>query len=132
MLVARSLWRELGLESILDGLVPKTNNVQRPGDSLLRIGCWFWWPIVSVVRAGARIGAMAGSDFVTLGIRSRQAVRKSMCSHFLFLMCADMQVALWLCPAEQYKTRRLVISEIRFCVLLAHRACEQSPRAGEA
>jgi hypothetical protein len=55
-----------------------------------------------------------------------------MCSHFLFLMCADMQVALWLCPAEQYKTRRLVISKIRFCVLLAHRACEQASCAGEA
>jgi hypothetical protein len=55
-----------------------------------------------------------------------------MCSHFLFLMCADMQVASWLCPAEQYKTRRLVISKIRFCVPLVHRACEQSPCAGEA
>jgi hypothetical protein len=29
MLVARSLWRELGLESILDGLAPKTNRVQK-------------------------------------------------------------------------------------------------------
>src|SRR5262249_56748408 len=28
MLVARWLWRELGLESILDGLVPKANSVQ--------------------------------------------------------------------------------------------------------
>jgi hypothetical protein len=55
-----------------------------------------------------------------------------MCSHFLFLMCADMQVASWLCPAKQYKTRRLVINKIRFCVLLVHRACEQSPCAGEA
>jgi hypothetical protein len=55
-----------------------------------------------------------------------------MCSHFLFLMCADMQVASWLCPAKQYKTRRLVISKIRFCVLLVRRACEQSSCAGEA
>jgi hypothetical protein len=31
MLVARWLWRELGLESILDGLAPKTNGVQKPG-----------------------------------------------------------------------------------------------------
>jgi transposase len=31
MLVARSLWREFGLESILDGLVPKTNIVQKAG-----------------------------------------------------------------------------------------------------
>src|SRR5271169_341570 len=31
MLVARSLWREFGLESILDGLAPKTNNVQKGG-----------------------------------------------------------------------------------------------------
>jgi hypothetical protein len=29
MLVARWLWRELGLENILDGLVPKTNRVQK-------------------------------------------------------------------------------------------------------
>jgi transposase len=29
MLVARSLWRELGLESILDGLAPKTNRLQK-------------------------------------------------------------------------------------------------------
>jgi hypothetical protein len=29
MLVARSLWRELGLESILDGLASKTNRVQK-------------------------------------------------------------------------------------------------------
>jgi hypothetical protein len=29
MLVARSLWRQLGLESILDGLGPKTKNVQK-------------------------------------------------------------------------------------------------------
>src|SRR6266436_3199927 len=31
MLVARWLWRELGLENILDGLVPKTNRVQKAG-----------------------------------------------------------------------------------------------------
>ena len=31
MLVARSLWREFGLESILDGLAPKTNSVQKGG-----------------------------------------------------------------------------------------------------
>ena len=31
MLVARWLWRELGLESILDGLVPKTNSVPKAG-----------------------------------------------------------------------------------------------------
>jgi hypothetical protein len=31
MLVARWLWRELGLESILDGLAPKTNGVQKAG-----------------------------------------------------------------------------------------------------
>ena len=31
MLVARSLWREFGLESILDGLAPKTNSVQKSG-----------------------------------------------------------------------------------------------------
>ena len=31
MLVARSLWRELGLESILDGLAPKTNTAQKVG-----------------------------------------------------------------------------------------------------
>ena len=31
MLVARSLWREFGLESILDGLGPKTNSVQKAG-----------------------------------------------------------------------------------------------------
>lgn len=31
MLVARSLWRELGLESILDGLAPKTDTVQKVG-----------------------------------------------------------------------------------------------------
>jgi transposase len=31
MLVARWLWRELGLESILDGLVPKANSVQKTG-----------------------------------------------------------------------------------------------------
>jgi transposase len=31
MLVARSLWREFGLESILDGLAPKTNTVQKVG-----------------------------------------------------------------------------------------------------
>ena len=31
MLVARSLWREFGLESILDGLAPKTNTVQKAG-----------------------------------------------------------------------------------------------------
>jgi transposase len=31
MLVARSLWREFGLESILDGLAPKTNTVQKLG-----------------------------------------------------------------------------------------------------
>src|SRR6266436_4875001 len=29
MLVARSLWREFGLESILEGLAPKTNSVQK-------------------------------------------------------------------------------------------------------
>ena len=29
MLVARSLWRQLGLESILDGLAPKTNTAQK-------------------------------------------------------------------------------------------------------
>src|SRR6478672_12107403 len=29
MLVARSLWRELGLESILDGLAPKTSRLQK-------------------------------------------------------------------------------------------------------
>src|SRR6266481_7361273 len=29
MLVARSLWREFGLESILEGLAPKTNTVQK-------------------------------------------------------------------------------------------------------
>jgi transposase len=31
MLVARSLWREFGLESILDDLAPKTNSVQKVG-----------------------------------------------------------------------------------------------------
>jgi transposase len=31
MLVARSLWREFGLESILDGLAPKTNTVLKAG-----------------------------------------------------------------------------------------------------
>jgi transposase len=31
MLVARCLWRELGLESILDGLVPKTKSVPKAG-----------------------------------------------------------------------------------------------------
>jgi len=31
MLVARCLWRELGLESILDGLVSKTNSVPKAG-----------------------------------------------------------------------------------------------------
>jgi transposase len=31
MLVARWLWRELGLENILDGLAPKTNRVQKAG-----------------------------------------------------------------------------------------------------
>ena len=31
MLVARSLWREFELESILDGLAPKTNTVQKAG-----------------------------------------------------------------------------------------------------
>src|SRR5215471_1905707 len=31
MLVARCLWRELGLESILDGLMPKTSSVQKAG-----------------------------------------------------------------------------------------------------
>src|ERR1700737_41448 len=31
MLVARWLWRELGLEKILDGLAPKTNRVQKDG-----------------------------------------------------------------------------------------------------
>src|SRR5260370_36704156 len=31
MLVARSLWREFGLESILDGLAPKTNTAQKDG-----------------------------------------------------------------------------------------------------
>src|SRR6266446_3421422 len=31
MLVARWLWRDLGLESILDGLAPKTNRVQKAG-----------------------------------------------------------------------------------------------------
>src|SRR5271165_276567 len=31
MLVARSLWREFGLESVLDGLAPKTNSVQKGG-----------------------------------------------------------------------------------------------------
>ena len=31
MLVARCLWRELGLESIFDGLVPKTSSVQKAG-----------------------------------------------------------------------------------------------------
>ena len=31
MLVARSLWREFGLESILDSLAPKTNTVQKVG-----------------------------------------------------------------------------------------------------
>src|SRR5499427_1707771 len=31
MLVARWLWRELGLENILDGLVPKTNDLQKAG-----------------------------------------------------------------------------------------------------
>jgi transposase len=31
MLAARSLWREFGLESILDGLGPKTNTVQKAG-----------------------------------------------------------------------------------------------------
>jgi hypothetical protein len=67
-----------------------------------------------------------------LGIGSRQAARNSMCSHFLFLMCADMQVASWLCPTEQNETRRLVISKIRCCVLLIHRACQQSPCAGKA
>ena len=31
MLVARSLWREFGLESILDGLAPKTSHVPKAG-----------------------------------------------------------------------------------------------------
>ena len=31
MLVARWLWRELGLENILDGLAPKTSRVQKAG-----------------------------------------------------------------------------------------------------
>src|SRR5271157_3933724 len=31
MLVARSLWREFGLESIVDGLAPKTNTVLKTG-----------------------------------------------------------------------------------------------------
>jgi hypothetical protein len=31
MLVARWLWRELGLENILDGLAPKTSSVQKAG-----------------------------------------------------------------------------------------------------
>src|SRR5271157_1047017 len=53
MLVARSLWREFGLESILDGLAPKTNTVLKPGDFLWLIGCWCLWPIVSPVRAAS-------------------------------------------------------------------------------
>src|SRR6201993_5454835 len=35
MLVARWLWSELGLENILDGLVPKTNGVQKADRLLL-------------------------------------------------------------------------------------------------
>ena len=51
MLVARSLWREFGLESILDSLAPKTKTVQRSQDWLWRIECWCWWLIGFAVRA---------------------------------------------------------------------------------
>jgi hypothetical protein len=39
MLVARSLWRELGLESILDGLAPK-KTCAKSGGLLWQIDCW--------------------------------------------------------------------------------------------
>jgi len=53
MLVARWLWRELGLENILDGLVPKTNRVQKAGRLPFADRVLVWWPIVSAVRAAS-------------------------------------------------------------------------------
>jgi len=65
MLAARWLWRELGLESILDGLAPKTNSVQKADRlpladrALVLVANRLCGP-----GGEAGTGAMAGEDFV--------------------------------------------------------------------
>src|SRR5271165_2524806 len=64
MLVARSLWREFGLESVLDGLAPKTNSVQKGGGAPFggsSTGAGGQSTLPSWQRA--RAGAMAGERF---------------------------------------------------------------------